>query len=259
MINLETLKRDIYQRERKKLFRRFSLFNVLVVFVIFFSLSNVGVSPREKELLNRYKEVVTERDSLKTLAVNVLSVLQTNGNEIRSKYLTMSIDTNYIDDKLNVESMYENAKYQMNEYESIEKVINNRWDSISKMPVGNPISLGDLDKYTDGFGYRKHPIYHRIMFHEGVDIVAPFGSDVFATGDGFVEKVVENGYGYGNRIVINHGNGFKTVYAHLDGFNVIVGQRILKNDLIGWLGNTGVSTGPHLHYEVLVNNRPIDP
>ena len=89
--------------------------------------------------------------------------------------------------------------------------------------------------------------------------LAFIGSEVFSTGNGVVEKVIENDKGYGNRIVIDHENGFKTVYAHLSKFNVTVGQKVKKDDVIGYVGSTGTSTGPHLHYEILIKNRPVDP
>ena len=132
-------------------------------------------------------------------------------------------------------------------------------DSISSIPDGAPITLADMTNNSDGFGWRKHPILKKVLFHEGVDISAEIGSDVLTTGDGIVEKVIESNTGYGNRIVINHGNGYETVYAHLDKFNVVVGQKVMKYDVIATTGNTGSSTGPHLHYEILIDNRPVNP
>ncbi len=102
-------------------------------------------------------------------------------------------------------------------------------------------------------------ILKKVLFHEGVDISALIGSEVLVTGNGIVEKVIRSNKGYGNRIVINHGNGYKTVYAHLDRMYVSTGQRVNKNDVIAITGNSGSSTGPHLHYEILMRNRPVDP
>ena len=259
MVNLETLKKEIYQREKKKLFRKFLFGNVLVVLFLSITLSGTKVTEREKELMSVNKEIVRERDSLKSFASNELILLKENENKLIRKSLSMDMDTTYIDKNLNISNLYDYAKYQENAYTSIEKVVDNRWDSISRIPTGMPITLADMYEYTDGFGYRKHPLIKKVLFHEGIDISALVGSDVVATGDGIVEKVIESTKGYGNRIVIDHGNGYKTVYAHLDKFNVVTGQKVKKYDVIATTGNTGGSTGPHLHYEILIKNRPVDP
>ena len=172
-------------------------------------------------------------------------------NKIIRKSLSMDMDTTYIDENLSINDMYDYAEKQLNTYKSIENVVDNKWDSINSIPVGSPITLADMYEYSDGFGYRKHPIIKKILFHEGIDISALVGSDVFVTGNGIVEKVIRNEKGYGNRIVIDHGNGYKTVYAHLDKFKVSVGDKVKKNDVIATVGNTGSSTGPHLHFALM--------
>lgn len=259
MINLETLKQEIYQRERKRLFRRFLLVNFLVVLFLSITLSGTKVTEREKELIKLNRELVTERDSLRNFATNELTLMKETENKLIRKSLSISMDTTFVDNDLNVNNLYAYAEDQLHTYSNIENVVDNKWDSISRIPTGMPISLADLYDYNDGFGYRKHPILKKILFHEGIDIGAWEGSDVLTTGDGIVEKVIESDKGYGNRIVIDHGNGYKTVYAHLSKFNVVVGQKVKKYDVIASTGSTGLSTGPHLHYEILMKNRPVDP
>ncbi|WP_242664245.1 M23 family metallopeptidase [Chlorobium sp. N1] len=117
-------------------------------------------------------------------------------------------------------------------------------------PVGGSI--------TSGFGYRKHPIYNRRMFHTGIDFSAAEGSPVAATGNG---TVAFSGYekGYGQKVIINHGFGYSTTYAHLSKSLVRQGQKIRRGEVIALSGNTGISTGPHLHYEVHKDGVRVDP
>jgi hypothetical protein len=259
MVNLKTLKKDVYQREKKKLLRKFIFVNILSVLFFSLTISGTKITEREKELLQINKEITFKYDSLMTLTTNQLLLLKENENKIIRKSLSMDMDTSYVDMNLSVGHIYEYVENQLVLYTNIEKVVESKWDSINSIPTGMPISLADLCDYTDSFGYRKHPIVNKLIFHEGIDMSASIGSDVFVTGNGIVEKVIKNSKGYGNRIVINHGNGYKTVYAHLDEFKVSVGQKVKKNDLIATVGNTGSTTGPHLHYEILIRNRPIDP
>ena len=105
---------------------------------------------------------------------------------------------------------------------------------------------------------RIHPIYGIAKMHNGLDFSATQGTPVYATGDGVV-KVAEFGSGFGNNIVINHGYGYETLYGHLVRMKVRPGKRVKRGEIIGWVGSTGASTGPHCHYEVHINGRPVDP
>ena len=259
MVNLETLKKEVYQREKRKLFWKFIFGNILLVLFLSITLSNTKVTVREKELILFNREILNRNDSLMKLVNIELVSLKETENKIIRKSLSMDMDTVYMDKDFNVQDIYSYVEMQKNTYTTIEMVANNKLDSMNSLPVGMPMSLADLSDFNDGFGYRKHPMLNKILFHEGIDLPAFVGSEVFTTGNGIVEKVIENEKGYGNRIVINHQNGFKTVYAHLSKFNVYVGQKVKKDDVIGYVGNTGSSTGPHLHYEILIKNRPVDP
>jgi murein DD-endopeptidase MepM/ murein hydrolase activator NlpD len=106
---------------------------------------------------------------------------------------------------------------------------------------------------------RIHPIYKTLKMHTGVDFVCAIGTPVYATGDGIVMYVEKGVQGYGEMVVINHGYGYKTLYAHLSRKAVRPGQKVKRGEIIGYTGNSGLSTGPHLHYEVRKNNIPVNP
>ena len=127
------------------------------------------------------------------------------------------------------------------------------------VPAIQPVRNTDLKKRISGFGLRIDPIYKTRRMHTGMDFTAPRGTDVYATGDGVVELVERKRWGYGKSIVINHGFGYKTRYAHLSAFKVKQGQKVKRGELIGLIGSTGKSTGPHLHYEVIKNGKKVNP
>jgi murein DD-endopeptidase MepM/ murein hydrolase activator NlpD len=148
--------------------------------------------------------------------------------------------------------------YQVDSYKGIEKLINNQENKLASIPAIQPVSNKDLTRVASGFGYRIHPIYGIPKMHNGLDFTATQGTPVYATGDGVV-KEAEFGSGFGNNIVINHGYGYETLYGHLVRMKVRRGQRVQRGQVIGWVGSTGASTGPHCHYEVHINGRPVDP
>lgn len=127
------------------------------------------------------------------------------------------------------------------------------------IPAIMPISNRDLTRTASGWGWRIHPIYKIKKFHEGMDFSAPTGTDIYATGDGVVSEVVTANSGYGRHIVIDHGFGYKSLYAHMSAFKVKPGQKVKRGDVIGLVGNTGTSTAPHLHYEVHLKNKRVNP
>ncbi len=149
---------------------------------------------------------------------------------------------------------------QSKSYDEVIDMAKNRELQLSSLPAIQPISNKDLTRTASGWGYRIHPIYKIRKFHHGMDFTAPTGTEVYATADGTVELVDRSRRGYGNRVVIDHGFGYKTVYAHLEGFNNLrKGQKVKRGDVIAYVGNTGLSTAPHLHYEVHLNAKKINP
>lgn len=144
-------------------------------------------------------------------------------------------------------------------FDDIAELALKKEEMLSSIPAIQPIANKDLTRIASGYGWRIHPIYKVRKFHDGLDFTAPRGTEIYATGDGKVVEVEYSRRGYGNRIVIDHGYGYKTQYAHLDDFNVKKGQMVKRGEPIGTLGNTGLSTAPHLHYEVWYKNNKVNP
>ena len=149
-------------------------------------------------------------------------------------------------------------KYQMNSYVGIEKLIQNQEEKIASIPAIQPVSNKELSKIASGFGMRIHPIYGIAKMHNGLDFTAPQGTPIYATGNGQV-TTAGDGSGAGNHVIINHGYGYETVYMHMVRIKTSVGTKVKRGEIIGWVGSTGASTGPHCHYEVHVNGTPVDP
>lgn len=148
---------------------------------------------------------------------------------------------------------------QSKSFDTVSKLARNKEKMIAAMPAIQPISLDDFTRISDYFGYRRDPFNGTRRMHNGMDFTGPVGTDIYSTGDGVVEEAGFNLYGYGNRVIVNHGYGYKTIYAHLHQVKVNAGDKVKRGQVVGTLGNTGRSTGPHLHYEVRLNNKPKNP
>jgi murein DD-endopeptidase MepM/ murein hydrolase activator NlpD len=164
-----------------------------------------------------------------------------------------------IDVKSRLDKIMKKIYVQSTSYDEIINLAKNKEEMLACIPAIQPISNRDLKRTASGWGYRIHPIYKIRKFHYGMDFTAPTGTEVYATGDGVIEFMESSKRGYGNKIVLNHGYGYKTLYAHLNQFNVKVGQKVKRGDVIGYVGNTGLSTAPHLHYEVSLNDKKVNP
>ena len=148
--------------------------------------------------------------------------------------------------------------YQINSYKQIEKLINNQENKMASIPAIQPISNKDLTRIASGFGYRIHPIYGIPKMHEGLDFTASQGTPIYATGDGRV-TTAGNAAGKGNHVIINHGYGYESIYMHMVRIKAKDGESVKRGQIIGWVGNSGLSSGPHCHYEVHIFGRPVDP
>lgn len=148
---------------------------------------------------------------------------------------------------------------QTKSYDELVVLAKNKGEMLASIPAIMPVSNKDLTRTASGWGYRIHPIYKIRKFHYGMDFTAPTGTDIYVTGDGTVEKIENDKRGYGTHIVINHGFGYKSLYAHLSAYSVQRGQKVKRGDVIGNVGNTGTSTAPHLHYEVEKNGEKVNP
>lgn len=127
------------------------------------------------------------------------------------------------------------------------------------VPSVQPISNEDLTRISSGYGWRIDPIYKTQKMHWGIDFTAETGTNVYATGNGVIKEIEEKLWGYGISVIIDHGFGYTTRYAHLSGYTVKVGDKVTRGQLIGYVGSTGKSTSPHLHYEVEKNGVKINP
>jgi murein DD-endopeptidase MepM/ murein hydrolase activator NlpD len=148
---------------------------------------------------------------------------------------------------------------QTKSYDELLRMANDKEKMWASIPAIQPIANKELNRMASGFGLRIHPIYKVRRMHTGCDFSAPRGTPIYATGDGVVIKKESNYGGYGKEIEIDHGYGYVTKYAHLDNFTVRKGQRVKRGEVIGYVGNTGASTAPHLHYEVIKDGKKVNP
>ncbi len=147
---------------------------------------------------------------------------------------------------------------QSNSLEELIEIGKTQEDRARCIPAIQPISNKDLTRTASGYGMRIDPIYRTPRFHSGMDFSAKVGTDVYATGDGVITFAAWK-QGYGNCVMIDHGYGYQTLYGHLSKFRARVGQKVTRGQVIGLVGNTGKSTGAHLHYEVMVRGRYDNP
>ena len=159
---------------------------------------------------------------------------------------------------LKVDILEKELYVQAKSYEEVMEMAKNQEIRMENIPAIQPVMNKDLKRVASGYGMRIDPVYHVRKFHQGMDFTAPTGTEVFATGNA---KVTFSGWkqGYGNTVILDHGFGYETLYAHLYKSLVRKGQKVRRSDIIALVGNTGKSTGPHLHYEVRLNGRPVDP
>ena len=158
-----------------------------------------------------------------------------------------------------LDSLLKKTRYEKLDFDILRIKSEDKAEMLKYIPAIQPIENGDLTRTASGYGYRLHPIYKIMKFHQGMDYTAPIGTPVYAAGNGTVEQIVRSRRGSGNKIVISHGYGFKTVYAHLNDIDVRQGREVSRGDVIGTVGNSGLSAGPHLHYEVLFNGEAVNP
>mmetsp|Transcript_9666 Transcript_9666/g.22202 ORF Transcript_9666/g.22202 Transcript_9666/m.22202 type:complete len:320 (-) Transcript_9666:4908-5867(-) len=157
-----------------------------------------------------------------------------------------------------VDQLKQQLYIQSKSYNELQHLAQKKEKMLAAIPAIQPLSNKDLKYMSSPFGMRIHPVYKILLMHQGVDFVAPRGTPVYATGDGVV-GVVKKSRGYGNWVEIQHGYGFSTRYAHMQAFNVKYGQSVTRGQCIGYVGSSGVSTSPHLHYEVLKNKKNVNP
>lgn len=181
------------------------------------------------------------------------------GGSNRYEHLTMLSNPELVVSTTQKMDMLDKQLYiQSNSLEELINLGKSQEERLKCIPAIQPISNKDLRRTASGYGFRIDPIYRTPKFHSGMDFSAKVGTEIYATGDG---KVVYAAWkqGYGNCIVIDHGYGYQTLYGHMSKYNARVGQQIKRGEVIGYVGNTGKSTGPHLHYEVIVHGQHDNP
>ena len=172
-----------------------------------------------------------------------------------------SMDNNELLSSINssLNNLSSRIKTQQASYIEVMGLINNKELLLAHTPAIQPVSNKDLDRIASGFGYRIDPIYKTVKLHPGLDFTAPAGTPIYATADGTVETAEFGEGGYGNHVIINHGFGYKTLYGHMLRMKARPGQKVIRGEVIGYVGSTGKSTGPHCHYEVIRRGQKIDP
>jgi murein DD-endopeptidase MepM/ murein hydrolase activator NlpD len=144
-------------------------------------------------------------------------------------------------------------------HDELVKIAEDKQKLYAAIPAIQPIANKELLAVASGFGMRIHPIYKVKKLHPGIDFAAVIGTPIYATADGVVDVVQVSFSGYGKMVELDHGFGYRTRYAHMHGFAVRQGQRVKRGELIGYVGDTGLSTAPHLHYEVMINRQQVNP
>ncbi|MCB6972123.1 MULTISPECIES: M23 family metallopeptidase [Butyricimonas] len=264
----------------KKFFSSFSLAIVMLYLVYAFI-----DSPKEKQLKRKYEEVLTQYSLLSNKVEyldNVLKDMESRDDNIyRVIFETEPIPSTIRRAGSGGVDQYEHLKHldnsdliigtakkidelskaifvQSKSFDAIENLAKNKIEMLASIPAILPVSLKEAHQVSSSYGYRMHPIYKTMKFHAGMDFTGAIGTPIYATGNGLV---VESQFdkGYGRHVIIDHGFSYKTMYAHMEKIVVKKGQTVKRGDVIGYLGNTGLSTGPHLHYEVRKNEKPVDP
>jgi murein DD-endopeptidase MepM/ murein hydrolase activator NlpD len=159
----------------------------------------------------------------------------------------------------NLDRISKQLYIQSKSFDEVAKLVKNKAQLLASIPAIQPISNDELRHQPGGFGWRTHPIYKTPEFHPGMDFAAAEGTEIYATGDGVVARADDMAQGYGNHVVINHGYGYETLYGHMVKYVVHAGQQVKRGQLIGYVGSTGLSTAPHVHYEVRKNGGIVNP
>jgi murein DD-endopeptidase MepM/ murein hydrolase activator NlpD len=272
-------------RQRTFSFLRRLLFGVSLGAGCFLALLIIFGSPSEKQLrqensrlLAQYKVLsrrldvamgvlqdIQQRDDnlyrVVFMADPIPSDIRKTGFGTAARYdqlLTLANSELVINTTRKMDMLYKQLYIQSRSFDDVVELCRNHDEMLRCVPAIQPVANKDLKKTASGFGRRVDPVYGDLRFHEGMDFAASIGTEVYATGNGVVTAA---GWetGYGNNVIIDHGFGYVTRYAHLSKINVKRGQQVVRGEVIGEVGNTGKSIGPHLHYEVHVKGKPVNP
>ena len=291
--NTQTLRYEkVVEPLRSKVLRLFGFLSAVLVaaFIIISITLKYFPSPKEKALIRELQQMeymyMQLNNDVESLTKVLTNVQDRDASVHRLMFGMDPIDKNVWDGGIGGHNKYEKlTKYkrtgdllyatldkvsklkqrmaiQSKSLDTILNLANDRETMLASMPAIKPIRSDKLSRNIrslSGFGMRLHPIYKRKKKHTGIDFTSPKGTPVQATGNGKVHAVLNKKSGYGRHIIIDHGYGFKTLYAHLSAADVKVGQKVIRGQVIGKVGSTGTSTAPHLHYEVILKGKKVNP
>ena len=269
--------------KRYLLFFSSSLFLSLAILLVFFQFFD---SPKENKLKNEIKNLSTQYkvidESMQQIEIVLDDIQQRDDNIYRTifeadpipksirkqgfggvnrykKFAGYSNSDIIINTTTKIDQLTKQLYLQSKSFDDIINLAKDKSKMLASIPAIQPVSNKQLSRMASGYGYRIHPIYKTRKMHAGMDFSAKTGTEIYATGDGVISKVRRSKRGYGNHVKINHGFGYETLYAHMSKYIVRKGQKVKRGEIIGYVGNTGTSVAPHLHYEVHKNKRKINP
>ena len=285
----DTLSYQKIRTKKRDTFKRFLL--LLVVGFIFMILgfvvfTPVFESPKEKEL-KRELEFVKLNEELHQKKINQLAAILTDIQDRDNNIYRLYFEVNPIPEEQrkagfggvnrykalegfdnsemitdvtkNMDILSKQLYVQSKSLDEIVKLAENKEKLLASIPAIQPVKKEDLTRMASGYGWRSDPFTKARKKHYGMDFTAPTGTPIYATGDGVVKRADQRSSGYGKHVRIDHGFGYISLYAHMSKYNVRRGQKVKRGDLIGFVGNTGRSQAPHLHYEISKNGTKINP
>jgi len=287
LFNPGTLLFEEIKIDRKRRFRRISLYFIATLVVIsisgfllnhFFGSQEARLLEKQVTMLNRQMQVLYNKGrqfstSLRNdlfrkdnhyrtiLQIDTLSYayrLAGSGGSAAADGISLNNDLTYQLDNL-INKLDQQLKIQSGSFDNLYKKALEHSTQLVNLPAIQPVSQNDLIMISSHFGVRSDPFFFFEQLHNGLDFVAPMGKNVHATGSGTVTFVQYSRTGYGNEIVLDHMFGFGSRYGHLDTILVKNGEKVMRGQVIGTVGQTGRATGPHLHYEVMFENKAVNP
>jgi murein DD-endopeptidase MepM/ murein hydrolase activator NlpD len=263
------------------------LMATIVITIIYYSIyTSFFDTPKERGLKREKQELLSKFDTLSRKYSRVEAVLKDiqqrdvniyrtifeaeplplsirsagiGGSDRYSELEGLSNSDIVVETTKKLDNLIQQENFQTKSFDEIIDLAKKKVEEIRCIPNIQPISNKDLTRVASPFGVRIHPYYKVLKMHTGMDFTASTGTEIYATGDGIVFDVDRSKRGYGNTVIIDHGFGYKTLYAHLSEILVRPGAKVKRGTVIGLVGNTGMSLAPHLHYEVRLNDNPINP
>ena len=272
--------------EKTKRFSYFIFSSAIIGLIMIVTFFQFFDSPKEKRLINEINHLVNQYEIVDNKMSKIELVLddiqKRDDNIYRTIFEADPIPTSirkqgfgginrykelegYSNSKIIIETstkidqITKQLYLQSKSFDEIIDLTKDKLSMLASIPAIQPVSNKNLKRMASGYGYRIHPIYKTRKMHAGMDFSAKTGTEIYATGNGTINKVRRSKKGYGNYVEINHGYGYKTLYAHMSKSIVKQGQKVKRGEVIGYVGNTGTSVAPHLHYEVIKNGKKIDP